>query len=56
MAGSRSGGLLVALLAALWSSAAAAALALIAAIILWLHRENIRRLMKGEEPKVGSKG
>ena len=34
----------------------AAALGLIAVIVLWLHRENIRRLMKGEEPKVGSKG
>lgn len=28
---------------------------LIALLILWLHRENIRRLLKGEEPKVGSK-
>ena len=34
----------------------AAALGLIAVIVLWLHRDNIRRLMKGEEPKVGSKG
>jgi len=30
-------------------------LALIAVLIIWLHRENIKRLMKGEEPKVGSK-
>ena len=29
-------------------------LAAIAAIVLYLHRENIARLMKGEEPKVGS--
>ena len=28
-------------------------LALIAAIILWLHRANIGRLMRGEEPRVG---
>ncbi|AOL23786.1 glycerol-3-phosphate acyltransferase PlsY [Erythrobacter litoralis] len=28
-------------------------LAAIAAVIFWLHRENIARLMKGEEPKVG---
>ncbi|MEM6907254.1 MAG: glycerol-3-phosphate 1-O-acyltransferase PlsY [Pseudomonadota bacterium] len=30
-------------------------LAAIAGLIVWLHRENIARLMKGEEPKVGSK-
>jgi glycerol-3-phosphate acyltransferase PlsY len=30
-------------------------LAAIAALIFWLHRENIARLMKGEEPKVGGK-
>ncbi|MDE1466500.1 glycerol-3-phosphate 1-O-acyltransferase PlsY [Aurantiacibacter sp. D1-12] len=30
-------------------------LALIAVLIIWLHRANIGRLMKGEEPKVGSK-
>ena len=29
---------------------------LIAVLVLWLHRENIRRLMAGTEPKVGSKG
>jgi len=28
-------------------------LAAIAALIFWLHRENIARLMKGEEPKIG---
>ena len=27
----------------------------IAALVLWLHRANIRRLLAGEEPKVGSK-
>ena len=27
----------------------------IAALVLWLHRANIGRLMRGEEPKVGSK-
>ena len=32
------------------------ALALIAVIVIWLHRENIKRLAKGTEPKVGSKG
>ena len=30
-------------------------LIVIAAIILWLHRENIRRLIRGEEPRVGKK-
>ncbi len=30
------------------------ALAIIAALIIWLHRANIGRLMKGEEPKVGA--
>lgn len=30
-------------------------LALIAVLIIWLHRENVGRLMKGKEPKVGSK-
>ncbi|MXO57235.1 glycerol-3-phosphate 1-O-acyltransferase PlsY [Pontixanthobacter gangjinensis] len=30
-------------------------LAIIAALIIWLHRENIGRLIKGTEPKVGSK-
>ena len=30
-------------------------LAAIAMLILWLHRDNIRRLLAGEEPKVGSK-
>ena len=32
----------------------AIALALIAALVFWLHRANIGRLMRGEEPKVGS--
>ncbi|KUO52981.1 MAG: glycerol-3-phosphate acyltransferase [Sphingomonadales bacterium BRH_c42] len=31
------------------------ALAAIALLILWLHRENIGRLMRGEEPRLGSK-
>ena len=31
-------------------------LIVIAAIILWLHRANIGRLARGEEPRVGSKG
>jgi len=30
-------------------------LAVIAAIIIWLHRANIGRLMRGEEPRVGRK-
>lgn len=30
-------------------------LVVIAAIILWLHRANIGRLLRGEEPRVGSK-
>ncbi|MCB2082755.1 MAG: glycerol-3-phosphate 1-O-acyltransferase PlsY [Sphingomonadaceae bacterium] len=29
-------------------------LALIALLVIWLHRANIARLMRGEEPKVGS--
>ena len=28
-------------------------LAIIAALIVWLHRANIGRLMRGEEPRVG---
>lgn len=31
-------------------------LVLIAALILWLHRANIGRLRRGEEPRVGAKG
>ena len=31
------------------------ALAVVAVLVLWLHRANIGRLLKGEEPKVGSK-
>lgn len=30
-------------------------LAAIALLVVWLHRENIKRLLAGEEPKVGSK-
>ncbi|WP_128892373.1 glycerol-3-phosphate 1-O-acyltransferase PlsY [Erythrobacter sp. HKB08] len=30
-------------------------LALVAILIIWLHRENIKRLIAGTEPKVGSK-
>ncbi|RJY08672.1 glycerol-3-phosphate 1-O-acyltransferase PlsY [Aurantiacibacter aquimixticola] len=30
-------------------------LAIIAALIVWLHRANIGRLLRGEEPRVGSK-
>lgn len=30
-------------------------LAVIAVLIIWLHRANLGRLMRGEEPKVGSK-
>ena len=30
-------------------------LALIAALVLWLHRANIGRLVKGEEPRVGAR-
>ena len=29
-------------------------LALIAVVVIWLHRSNIGRLMRGEEPKVGA--
>lgn len=31
-------------------------LAIIAVLVFWLHRDNIRRLLAGTEPKVGSKG
>ena len=31
-------------------------LAIVAVLVLWLHRENISRLRAGTEPKVGSKG
>lgn len=31
-------------------------LVLLAALVLWQHRENIKRLRAGTEPKVGSKG
>ena len=34
----------------------AKALALVAVLVIWLHRENIKRLAAGTEPKVGSKG
>ena len=30
-------------------------LAAIAVLVLWLHRANIKRLVKGEEPKIGAK-
>lgn len=30
-------------------------LALIAVLVLWMHRENIRRLVAGTEPRIGSK-
>ncbi len=36
-----------------WSIAGV--LIVIAVLIIWLHRANISRLMKGEEPRVGSK-
>ena len=31
-------------------------LAIVAALVIWLHRENIGRLAKGTEPRVGAKG
>ena len=31
-------------------------LAIIAVLVIWLHRENIKRLANGTEPKVGAKG
>ena len=41
--------------AALGFAAYVPALVLIAAIVLWLHRENLKRLANGTEPKVGGK-
>jgi glycerol-3-phosphate acyltransferase PlsY len=37
-------------------SAYAPVLALIAVLVLWLHRENISRLRAGTEPRIGAKG
>jgi acyl phosphate:glycerol-3-phosphate acyltransferase len=34
----------------------AALAAVMTLLLLWTHRANIRRLMKGEEPKIGAKG
>ncbi len=34
----------------------AAMAALMTVLLLWKHRANIRRLIKGEEPKIGAKG
>jgi acyl phosphate:glycerol-3-phosphate acyltransferase len=34
----------------------AALAALMTLLLLWTHRANIRRLLKGEEPKIGAKG
>ena len=31
-------------------------LAILAVLVLWLHRANIARLLAGTEPKVGAKG
>jgi len=31
-------------------------LAVMAAVVLWRHRPNIARLLRGEEPRVGSSG
>ena len=31
-------------------------LALIALLVIWLHRANLKRLAAGTEPRVGSKG
>ena len=30
-------------------------LIVIAVLVIWLHRDNVKRLMRGEEPKVGAK-
>lgn len=39
----------------LYGGAPAAVCLLIALLIFWRHRTNIQRLLKGEEPKIGSK-
>lgn len=36
--------------------AVAQVMTIIAVLVVWLHRENIKRLMAGTEPKVGSQG
>jgi glycerol-3-phosphate acyltransferase PlsY len=43
---------IAAILMGFWSIAGV--LAVIALLIIWLHRANIGRLVKGEEPKIGS--
>lgn len=41
---------------ALYPGAAAATATLVALAIFWRHRDNIRRLMQGAEPRIGQKG
>lgn len=38
-----------------YGTAPAVVCVLIAALVFWRHKENIRRLLKGEEPKIGSR-
>jgi len=33
-----------------------AVLALLSLVLFWRHRENVRRLLRGEESRVGSRG
>lgn len=39
----------------IYGTAPAAVTALIALLVFWRHKDNIKRLMKGEEPKIGTK-
>jgi len=38
----------------IYGAAPAVVCVLIAALIFWRHKENIQRLIKGEEPKIGA--
>ena len=42
-------------LGGVWAHAWAAHLAVLAALLVWLHRENIARLRAGTEPRIGQK-
>ena len=41
---------------AVFSLAAALLFAALSLLLFWAHRANIRRLLAGEEPRIGAKG